>query len=72
MLSSVLRSRWAIQVNIQIMRAFTQLRGMLAAYEAPRQRGENRFIPASCISKHGETNCEHAHVDAVIGYPRIK
>jgi len=33
MLSSVLRSKRAIQVNIQIMRAFTQLRRMLAGYE---------------------------------------
>jgi hypothetical protein len=33
MLSSVLRSQRAIQANIQIMRAFTQLRLMLAGYE---------------------------------------
>jgi len=33
MLSSVLRSKRAIQVNIQIMRAFTQLRSMLAVHE---------------------------------------
>ncbi len=33
MLSSVLRSRRAIQVNIQIMRAFTGLRRMLSGYE---------------------------------------
>jgi len=33
MLSSVLRSKRAIQVNIQIMRAFTQLRSMLASHE---------------------------------------
>jgi hypothetical protein len=32
MLSSVLKSERAIQVNISIMRAFTQLRGMLAAH----------------------------------------
>lgn len=32
MLSSVLRSKRAIQVNIQIMRAFTQMRSMLAGY----------------------------------------
>jgi len=32
MLSSVLGSERAIQVNISIMRAFTQLRGMLAAH----------------------------------------
>lgn len=31
MLSSVLRSPWAIQVNIEIMRAFVQLRRMLAS-----------------------------------------
>jgi hypothetical protein len=33
MLSSVLNSERAIQVNIQIMRAFTQLRRMLATHE---------------------------------------
>lgn len=33
MLSSVLRSKRAIQVNIQIMRVFTKLRGMLREYE---------------------------------------
>ena len=33
MLSSVLRSKRAIQVNIQIMRAFTRLRSMLATHE---------------------------------------
>lgn len=32
MLSSVLNSKRAIQVNIQIMRAFTQLRQMLATH----------------------------------------
>ncbi|MCG6951922.1 MAG: ORF6N domain-containing protein [Betaproteobacteria bacterium] len=31
MLSSVLRSKQAIQVNVEIMRAFVRLRGMLAA-----------------------------------------
>lgn len=30
MLSSVLRSEWAVQVNIAIMRAFVSLRGALA------------------------------------------
>ncbi len=33
MLSSVLRSKRAIQVNIQIMRTFTQLRNMLTTHE---------------------------------------
>jgi len=33
MLSSVLRSSRAIQVNIQIMRAFTQLRQMLSTHK---------------------------------------
>ncbi|MFC1828992.1 ORF6N domain-containing protein [Thermodesulfobacteriota bacterium] len=33
MLSSVLRSKRAIQVNIQVMRAFTQLRKMLSTHE---------------------------------------
>jgi len=37
MLSSVLRSDRAIQVNIQIMRAFTKLRGMLVSYEELKQ-----------------------------------
>jgi len=33
MLSSVLNSERAIQVNIQIMRAFTRVRQMLATHE---------------------------------------
>ena len=33
MLSSILRSRQAIQVNIEIMRAFVHLRGLLASNE---------------------------------------
>ena len=33
MLSSVLRSKRAVEVNIQIMRAFVKLRGMLAAHK---------------------------------------
>ena len=37
MLSSVLKSNIAIQVNIQIMRAFTKLRGMLVSYEELKQ-----------------------------------
>ena len=40
MLSSVLNSKRAIQVNIQIMRAFTQLRQMLASHEDLRQKIE--------------------------------
>jgi len=40
MLSSVLRSRRAIQVNIQIMRAFTRLRQMLAGYAELRNKIE--------------------------------
>jgi hypothetical protein len=40
MLSSVLRSRRAIQVNIQIMRAFTQLRRMLTGYAELRAKIE--------------------------------
>lgn len=40
MLSSVLRSKRAIQVNIQIMRAFTQLRGMLAGYDELKRKIE--------------------------------
>jgi hypothetical protein len=40
MLSSVLNSKSAIQVNIQIMRAFTQLRQMLASHDDLRQKIE--------------------------------
>lgn len=40
MLSSVLRSRRAIQVNIQIMRAFTRLRRLLAGYKELRTKIE--------------------------------
>ena len=38
MLSSVLNSERAVQVNIQIMRAFTQLREMLANHKELRQK----------------------------------
>jgi len=41
MLSSVLRSKRAIQANIQIMRAFTRLRGILAGYEELKNQIEN-------------------------------
>ncbi|EFK11247.1 conserved hypothetical protein [delta proteobacterium NaphS2] len=41
MLSSVLRSDTAIQVNIQIMRAFTQLRQMLMSNEELRKKIEH-------------------------------
>ena len=40
MLSSVLRSQRAIQVNIQIMRAFNRLRQMLAGYDELRNKIE--------------------------------
>ena len=33
MLSSVLKSRWAIEVNIAIMRAFVQLRKMMVSHD---------------------------------------
>lgn len=41
MLSSVLNSELAIQVNIQIMRAFTRLRQMLATHEDLRRKIED-------------------------------
>ena len=41
MLSSVLRSPRAIQVNIQIMRAFTQLRRMLGGYKELKRKIED-------------------------------
>ena len=41
MLSSVLRSKRAIQVNIQIMRAFTQLRRMLSTHEDLKRKVES-------------------------------
>jgi hypothetical protein len=40
MLSSVLRSKRAIQVNIQIMRTFTHLRNMLASHEGLKSKIE--------------------------------
>lgn len=40
MLSSVLRSSRAVQVNIAIMRAFAQLRGMLARHAEPARKLE--------------------------------
>ena len=41
MLSSVLRSKRAIQANIQIMRAFTQLRSMMAGYKELKRKIED-------------------------------
>jgi hypothetical protein len=41
MLSSVLNSERAIQVNIQIMRAFTRLREMLAGHEDLKRKLED-------------------------------
>lgn len=41
MLSSVLNSKRAIQVNIQIMRAFTKLREMMMAHKDIRRKIEN-------------------------------
>ncbi|MFW6323999.1 MAG: ORF6N domain-containing protein [Desulfovibrionales bacterium] len=41
MLSSVLRSERAIQVNIQIMRTFTMLRGMLVEVEELKRKVES-------------------------------
>jgi flagellar capping protein FliD len=41
MLSSVLKSNRAIKVNIQIMRAFTQLRQMLTTYEELKRKIED-------------------------------
>jgi hypothetical protein len=40
MLSSVLNSKRAIQVNIQIMRTFTRLRQMLAGHEELQKKIE--------------------------------
>jgi len=48
MLSSVLRSRRAISVNIQIMRAFTQLRQMLSTHEDLKKKIEDM-----------ESKCDH-------------
>ena len=38
MLSSVLRSQQAVRVNIEIMRAFVRLRGLVASHEDLRRR----------------------------------
>jgi len=40
MLSSVLRSERAVQVNIQIMRAFVRLRQLLGSHESLRRKVE--------------------------------
>ena len=57
MLSSVLRSPRAIQVNVQIMRAFTQLRKMLSTHEELKQIMDqfNHREKAKCrISKNSD------------------
>lgn len=38
MLSSVLRSKRAVQVNVKVMRAFVRLRGILASHEGLRRK----------------------------------
>ena len=40
MLSSVLRSERAVQVNIQIMRAFVRLRQLIGSHESLRRKVE--------------------------------
>lgn len=49
MLSSVLNSKRAIQVNIQIIRIFTKLREMIGAYKELREKVEE-------MEKNNETN----------------
>ncbi|HMP75969.1 MAG TPA: hypothetical protein PKE12_06715 [Kiritimatiellia bacterium] len=51
MLSSVLRSEQAVQINIAIMRAFVQLRGALAAH---RELAEKLSELESRVSRHDE------------------
>src|SRR3989441_12508919 len=48
MLSSVLRSRRAVRVNVEIMRAFVRLRAMLASNE---DRSEERRVGKECRSR---------------------
>ena len=43
MLSGILNSKRAIQVNIQIMRTFTKLRHMIAGHEELKQQTDERF-----------------------------
>jgi len=52
MLSSVLRSDRAVQVNVAIMRAFLQLRAMLATL---RQMLETPISPKRQIGFHART-----------------
>jgi hypothetical protein len=59
MLSSVLRSERAVQVNIAIMRTFVRLREMLTSNEALRRkieemekRYDTRFQIADCVCRH--------------------
>lgn len=49
MLSSILNSKRAIQVNIQIIRIFTKLREMIGAYKELREKVEE-------MEKNNETN----------------
>ncbi|MEK7814273.1 MAG: ORF6N domain-containing protein [Candidatus Desantisbacteria bacterium] len=49
MLSSVLNSKRAIQVNIQIMRAFTMLRRILASHEELRRKIEEHDTQIQAI-----------------------
>lgn len=49
MLSSILKSEQAIQVNVQIMRVFTKLRGMLKEYEELKE-----FVIALARKQEGD------------------
>lgn len=51
MLSSVLRSKRAVQVNIEIMRAFVRLRGVLAA---PHEMARKLAMLEERIEKHND------------------
>ena len=51
MLSSVLRSKRAVQVNVEIMRAFVRLRRLLASHEELRDRLDE--LEKKCDEKFG-------------------
>jgi ORF6N domain len=55
MLSSVLHSERAVQVNIVIMRAFVQLRAMLATHEDLRRKISRGFRDAAADAGHADS-----------------
>ena len=68
MLSSVLHSKRAVQMNILIIRAFVRLREVLATHKGPGPQDGRSGTPAEgprCQDQRGLRNCKTTHRRAV-------